>query len=180
MILAEAILCREESSLMPALTMRSHFLVLIPFAMIVTLIAGIFELAVALDPLPRSPRVGSLRIPLLSYTRVPISKLFSDPDDYHLREIRIAGTIRTIQTRVMTQGCGVPYELTIISLEDESGQVEVLDKGACGRNRSAVRAPMLATGDRVDLLVQIVGGTKTDESGVSPEVFVLWIDRAQE
>ena len=165
---------------MPALTMRSHFLALIPFAMIVTLIAGIFELAVALDPLPRSPRVGSLRIPLLSYARVPISKLFSDPDDYHLREIRIAGTVRTIQTKVVTQGCGVPYELTIISLEDESGQVEVLDKGACGRNRSAVRAPMLATGDRVDLLVQVVGGANTDESGVAPEVFVLWIDRAQD
>ena len=165
---------------MPALTMRSHFLTLISFAMIVTLIAGIFELAVALDPLPRSPRVGSLRIPLLSYARVPISKLFSDTDDYHLREIRIAGTVRTMQTKVMTQGCGVPYELTIISLEDESGQVEVLDKGACGRNRSTVRAPMLAAGDRIDLLVQIVGGTKTDESGVSPEVFVLWIDRAQE
>jgi hypothetical protein len=39
---------------------------------------------------------------------------------------------------------------------------------------------MLAAGDRVDLLVQVVEGTKTDESGVSPEVFVLWIDRAQE
>jgi hypothetical protein len=165
---------------MPTLTMRSHFLALVPFAMIVTLIAGIFELAVALDPLPRSPRVGSLRIPLLSYARVPISKLFSDPDDYHLREIRIAGTVRTMQTKVMTQGCGVPYELTIISLEDESGQVEVLDKGACGRNRSVVRAPMLAVGDRVDLLVHVVGGTKTDESGVSPEVTLLWIDRTQD
>jgi hypothetical protein len=85
-----------------------------------------------------------------------------------------------MQTKVMTQGCGVPYELTIISLEDESGQVEVLDKGACGRNRSAVRAPMLAVGDRVDLLVQVVGGTKTDESGVSPEVILLWIDRTQD
>jgi hypothetical protein len=97
-----------------------------------------------------------------------------------LREVRIAGTVRTIQTRVMTQACGVPYELTIISLEDESGQVEVLDRGACGRNRSAVRAPMLAAGDRVDLLVHIIGGAKPDESGVSPEVFVLWIDRAQD
>ena len=80
----------------------------------------------------------------------------------------------------MTRGCGVPYELTILSLEDESGSVNVIDKGACGRNRSPVRAPMLAPGNRVDLLVQVVGGTKTDESGASPEVFVLWIDRAQD
>jgi hypothetical protein len=145
-----------------------------------TLIAGSSELAVALDPPPRSPRVGSLRIPLLSYNRVLNSKHFSDPASYHLREIRIAGTLRTIRTRVMTQGCGKPYELTIISLEDESGLVDIFDRGACGRNRSAVRAPMLAAGDRVDLLVHVVGGTKTDESGVSPEVFVLWIDRAQE
>jgi len=93
---------------------------------------------------------------------------------------RIAGTIHTIQTQVMTQGCGVPYELTIISLEDESGLMDVLDKGACGRNTSAVRAPTLAAGDRVDLLVHVLGGTKTDEPGVSPQVFVLWIDRAQD
>ena len=159
---------------------RFYRFTLIYFAMIVTLIAGSSELAVALDPLPRSPRVGSLRIPLLSYNRVLISKLFSDPASYHLREIRIAGTVRTIQTRVMTQGCGMPYELTIISLEDESGLVDVFDKGVCGRNRSMVRAPMLAVGDRVDLLVHVVGGTKTDESGVSPEVFVLWINRTQE
>ena len=98
--------------------------------MMATLIAGGSELAIALDPPPRSPRVGSLRIPLLSYNRVLISKLFSDPASYHLREIRIAGTVRTIQTRVMTQGCGKPYELTVISLEDESGVVDVFDQGS--------------------------------------------------
>ena len=153
-------------------------LTLISFAMIGTLIAGNSERAVALDPLPRSPRVGSLRIPLLSYNRVPISKLLSDPASYHLREIRIAGTVHTIETQVMTRGCGVPYELTTISLEDESGLVEVLDRGACGRNRSPVRAPMLAPGDRVDLLVHVVGGT--DGSGGPLDVFTLWIERGQD
>jgi len=134
----------------------------------------------ALDPLPRSPRVGSLRIPLLSYNRVPISKLLSNPTSYHLREIRIAGTLRAVETQLMTRGCGKPYELTVISLEDESGAVNVLDQGACGRNTSPLRAPTLAAGDRVDLLVHVVGGTKTGEPGASPEVFVLWIDRAQD
>ena len=165
---------------MPPLTTRSCFFALWFLAMIGTLMAGGPESSFALDPLPRSPRVGSLRIPLLSYNRVPISKLLSNPTNYHLREIRITGTVRTVETQLMTRGCGKPYELTVISLEDESGAVDVLDQGACGRNTSALRAPKLAAGDRVDLLVEVIGGTKTDEPGVSPEVFVLWIDRAQD
>jgi len=80
----------------------------------------------------------------------------------------------------MTRGCGVPYELTLISLEDESGLVDVLDKGACGRNTSVVRASMLAAGDRVDMLVQVIGGVKPDELGGPLQVIVLWIDRAQD
>jgi hypothetical protein len=165
---------------MPLLTTRLCFFALSFLAMIGTLTVGGPASSVALDTLPRSPRVGSLRIPLLSYNRVPISKLLADPVSYHLREIRIAGTIHNVQTRVMARGCGAPYELTIFSLEDESGLLDVIDQGACGKNRSAVRAPMLATGDRVDLLVHVTGGTKTDEPGASPEVFVLWIDRAQD
>ncbi len=135
---------------------------------------------VALDTLPRSPRVGASHIPLRSYERIPIGKLRSDPASYHLRQIRIGGTVHTIQTQVMTRGCGVPYELTIFSLEGESGLMDVIDKGACGTNRSVVRAPMLVAGDRIDLLVQVVGGTRTEESGSSPEVSVLWIDRTQD
>ena len=153
-------------------------LTLISFAMVGTLMVGDPESSFALDSLPRSPRVGSLRIPLLSYNRVPISKLLSNPTNYHLREIRIAGTVRTVETQLMTRGCGKPYELTVISLEDESGVVDVLDQGACGRNTSAVRAPTLAAGDRVDLLVHVVGGI--DGLGGSLEAFALWIERAQD
>ena len=133
---------------------------------------------VALDSLPRSPRVGSQGIPLSSYNRVPISKLISSPTDYHLREVRIAGTVRAVQMHLMTRGCGRTYELTVISLEDESGVVDVLDRGACGRNTSPVRAPMLVAGERVNLLVQVVPGT--DGLGSPVEVFTLWIERVQE
>lgn len=163
---------------MPLLTARLCFYAVSFIGIIGTLTIGNTQLSFAADPLPRSPRVGSLGIPLLSYNRVPISKILSDSASYHLREIRIAGTVRTVQTDVLTRGCGVPYELTIISLEDDSGLVEILDKGACGRNRSQVRAPMLAPGDRVNLLVHVVGGM--DRLGGSLEVFALWIERAQD
>ena len=164
---------------MPSFTARLWFFAPCVLVMIGMLTAIDAELSIALDSLPRSPRVGSQRIPLPSYNRVPISKLLANPTDYHLREIRIAGTVRAVETHLMTQGCGKHHELTVISLEDESGAMDVFDQGACGRNTSPVRAPMLAPGDRVDLLVQVVGGMKTDEPGASPEVIVLWINRAQ-
>jgi hypothetical protein len=122
--------------------------------------------------------VGSLRIPLLSYNPVPISKLLANPTDYHLREIRIAGTVRAVETHLMTRGCGKRHEVTVISLEDESGAMDVFDQGACGRNTSPVRAPTLVAGDRVDLLVHVVGGT--DGSGGPLEIFTLWIERGQD
>jgi len=43
-----------------------------------------------------------------------------------------------------------------------------------------VRAPTLAAGDRVDLLVQVIRGVKTGDLGTPPEVIVLWVDRAQD
>jgi hypothetical protein len=122
--------------------------------------------------------VGSLRIPLLSYNRVPIESLLSNISNYHLREIRIAGTVRAIKTHIMTRGCGKNYELTVISLEDESGAIDILDQGACGRDTSPVRAPALAIGDRVEMLIHIVG--KADGHGGLMEAFTLWIERAQD
>lgn len=163
---------------MPFLALRLGFFILWFLAMLGTLMVGGPQSSFALDPLPRSPRVGSLRIPLLSYNRVPISKLRSDPTNYHLREIRIAGTVRAVETQLMTRGCGKPYELTVFSLEDESGVMDVIDQGACGRNTGTVRAPTLAAGDRVDLLVHVVGGT--NGLGASLEAFALWIERTQD
>ena len=165
---------------MPLLTTRLCIFALSSLAMSGTLIVGAPESSFALDPLPRSPRVGSAQIPLGSYERIPIGKLLSNPTSYHLHEIRIAGTVRIVQTQIMTRGCVGPYELTVISLEDESGVVDVLDQGACGRNTSTIRATMLVSGDHVDLLVRVFGATKTDGLGGSLEVFVLWIERAQD
>lgn len=163
---------------MPPRTTHLQFFTLWFLAMLGTLMIGSPQSSFALDPLPRSPRVGSLRIPLLSYNRVPISALLSNSTSYHLQEIRIAGIVRTVETQLMTQGCGKPYELTMLSLEDESGMVDIIDQGACGKNTGVVRAPTLAAGDRVELLVHVIG--TIDKPGSSPEVFTLWIERAQE
>lgn len=97
-----------------------------------------------------------------------------------MNQIRLAGTVLIVQTLFMMWGCGKPYELTVISLEDESGVLDALNLGACGRNSSMVRAPTLAAGDEVDLLVQAIRGVKPGDLGAPPEVVELWVDRAQD
>ena len=166
--------------MMPLLITRFCIFTLSSLAMIGALILGGPESSFALDPLPRSPRVGTAQLPLGSYERIPVGKLLSNPTSYHLHEIRVAGTVRIVQTQIKTRGCVGPYELTVISLEDESGVVDVLDQGACGRNTSAVRAPMLTAGDHVDLLVRVYGVTETDGLGGLLETFALWIERVQD
>ncbi|HSF67419.1 MAG TPA: hypothetical protein VLA67_08310 [Nitrospiraceae bacterium] len=56
--------------------------------------------------------------------------------------------------------------------------MDVLDRGACGRNTSPVRAPTLIAGERVNLLVHVVPGRDALRSPV--EVSTLWIERAQD
>jgi hypothetical protein len=55
----------------PLLTTRLCIFALSSLATIGTLIVGALESSFALDPLPRSPRVGSWQIPLGSYERIP-------------------------------------------------------------------------------------------------------------
>jgi len=131
--------------------------------------------------LPRSSRVGPLQIPLVSYERTPIGTLLAHPDRYHMREIRLTGAVTAIRTETITdrQTCGRAYERTTLIMEDDSGKIEAVDQGACGRNLSPLRAPMLAVGQRIDLMVLIVIATNADLSDPSLEVVIRFLDLAQ-
>ena len=121
--------------------------------------------AFAADERSLPSRVGSVRMSISTYERIPIASLLAHPDRYQMRDIRIAGTVMVMQTETIPNRmiCGSPHERTTLTLEDESGQIEVIDQGACGKNVGALKAPMLKAGEQIDLLVQIMV-TKNPES----------------
>ncbi|MGE0468736.1 MAG: hypothetical protein AB7L09_08215 [Nitrospira sp.] len=147
---------------------------------IVLIATGInwFDPVMASDELPRS----YLKIPLVSRERIPISRILAYPDQYQMREIRLTGTVTAIQTETITNRfvCGRAHERTRLTLEDDSGQIEVIDQGACGKNVGAVKAPMLKTGQPIDLLVQIMHHTSLGSSGSSVEATIRYINLARE
>ena len=137
-----------------------------------------FQSAMASDELPRS----YLKIPLISRERIPISKILAHPDLYQMQDIRLTGTVTAIRTETITNrfACGLAHERTTLVIEDDSGQIEVIDLGACGKNVGALKAPMLKTGQQVDLLVRIMIPTNSSTSSSSVEATIRHIDLARD
>jgi hypothetical protein len=124
--------------------------------MVVLIATGMiwFDSVMASDELPRS----YLKIPLVSRERIPISRILAYPDQYQMREIRLTGTVTAIQVETVTNRfvCGRPHERTMLTVEDDTGKIEVIEQGACGKNVGAFKAPMVKASQQIDLLVQIM------------------------
>ncbi|MEK7759946.1 MAG: hypothetical protein AAB433_00055 [Nitrospirota bacterium] len=130
--------------------------------------------------LPGTPLFGPWNMPLPSFDPVAVGKVLANPGDYHLRQIRMTGTVRAIRTDLLTQGCGRIHELTTFTLEDGTGAIEVFDQGACGGNTSRMRASTLAVGASVDLFVQVVANSEGEQARTSIDVLVIWIQLARQ
>lgn len=135
----------------------------------------------AFDDLRQSSRVAGPRISLTSYERISIASLLAHSDRYQMRDIRITGTIIAIQTDTISNRmiCGSPHERTTLTLEDDSGQIEVIDQGACGKNVGALKAPMLKAGEQVDLLVQIMVTKNPESRETLLETTIRFLDRVR-
>jgi hypothetical protein len=154
---------------------------ILSITILMTASAICFQSAIASDDLPQSSRVGALRIPLTSYERITIGTVLAHPDRYQLREIRLAGTVTAIQTETITNRliCGRAHERTTLTVEDDSGTIELIDMGACGRNMSALKAPMLKVGEQIDLLVHIRVATNQESREATLEATIRFLDRAR-
>lgn len=151
---------------------------------VVLILSGLtgFHSVLASDELSLPSQISAVRMSVASYERIPINTLLARPDHYQMRDIRITGTVLAMQTETITNRliCGRAHERTALTLEDDSGQIEILDLGACGKNVGALKAPMLKTGQRIDLLVHISITTSVGSSGSSVEATIRYIDLTRE
>ena len=60
-------------------------------------------------------------------------------------------------------------------VEDDSGQIEVIDQGTCGRNVSSLKAPMLKIGQQINLLVLVILARYADQSEPSLEDTIRYL-----
>jgi hypothetical protein len=159
---------------MTALLIRLHL------RTIILILSGLIGLhsVFASDELSLPSRVSSVRMSVASYERIPVATVLAHPDRYQMRDIRITGTVLAIQTETIPNRmiCGSAHERTTLTLEDDSGQMEVVDQGACGQNLSRLKAPMLRIGQQIDLLVLIIIPTGSDTAGPSLEATIRFVD----
>lgn len=157
---------------------------LIGIGTFVFILSGLINLhnAHASDEFSLPSRVSSIRLSVASHEQTPIATLVARPDHYQMRDIRITGTVRAIQTEMITNRmvCGTVHEQTTLLVEDDGGQIEVIDRGACGKNVGTLKAPMLKAGQQVDLLVRIMIPTSASTPGSPVEATIRYIDLARE
>lgn len=163
------------------IVMASRFRACLSIFIIITTWVVWLQSGSASDDLPRSSRVGPLGVPLISYERIPIATILAHPDRYQMREIRLTGTVTTIQTETVTNRliCGRAHEWTTLTVEDDSGQIEIIDQGACGRNISSLKAPMLKVGQQIDLLVLVILARYADQSEPSLEIAIRYLETSR-
>lgn len=150
------------------------------FILILSGVIGLYS-AVASDELSLPSRTSSVRMSVASYERTLIATILAHPDRYQMRDIRIGGTVMAIQTETITNRliCGSAHERTTLMVEDDSGQIEVIDQGACGRNLSVLKAPMVKVGEQIDLLVMIMVTTNRESREAALEATIRFLDRAR-
>ena len=87
-----------------------------------------------------------------------------------------------MQTEIITNRmvCGTIHEQTTLMVEDDGGQIEVIDRGACGKNVGTLKAPTLKISQRIELLVQIMIPANASTPGSPLEATIRYIDLAQE
>lgn len=136
---------------------------------------------VASDELSLPSRPSSVRISVSAYERIPIATLLAHPDRYQMRDIRITGTVLAVQTETITNRmiCGSAHERTVLMLEDDSGQIEVIDRGACGKNMSTLKAPRVKVGEQIDLLASIMVTTEPGSREAILETTIRYLDRVR-
>ncbi len=137
--------------------------------------------AQASDEFTLPSRVSSMRISVTSYERIPIATLVAQPDHYQMRDIRITGTVMAVQTETIANRliCGSAHERTTLMLADDSGPIEVIDLGACGKNVSALKAPMVKVGEQIDLLVHIMVTKNPESREAVSETTIRFLDRVR-
>ncbi|MDP3598305.1 MAG: hypothetical protein Q8S75_15040 [Nitrospirota bacterium] len=135
------------------------------------------SVASALDGAAFAPR--SKPLPLTAYDVIQIGKALSDPTSYHLRMVRVKGAVIEVHTLSQGSGCRPP-EAYRVMLIDETGVIEIMDKGACGQNRGPLKAASLVEGDRVDALVIVSVPVPSESEHVVLTGVLQWAEHSQD
>lgn len=164
-------LCPEPSRFFSACSLPGWYL---STMLVILLTLGIPLWSSAQQPLPGTPLFGPSGLPLAAIHRIPISSVLTHPEDYHLREIHLTGVITNTVSYTPAIGCGRPFILTAVTVEDSTGSLTVHDQGACAGYASRTPAATLHAGDTVDLYVRVIANTRADTDATRVEVRILW------
>jgi hypothetical protein len=97
---------------------------------------------------------------------VPIGAVLADPQHYNLKSVRFQGTITRITVLSLQGGCG-NVDAYVFQLDDETGNIEVLDEGLCLERRRPVPPILILTstknGERISITAIVMSPSHAPE-----------------
>lgn len=108
-----------------------------------------------------------------------IESIVADPQVYNLRAVRLRGIIHTLERIPGAGGCG-GADAYVVIIKDRTGEIPVVDRGACQHNFSRPAKPMISgfsVGDKVEAVIEVVLVPSPNFEAQKLEARLRWVKR---
>jgi hypothetical protein len=89
---------------------------------------------------------------------IPIQSILANPQAFNLRAVRLQGVVQTLERIPHAGGCGPADDAYIFTLNDTTGELAIVDHGACQNEFSLPAKPLMtdfAVGDNVEVVIDV-------------------------
>ena len=128
-----------------------------------------------------------LEVPFLDATElvreepIPIGAIIANPQAFNLRAVRLQGIVQTLERIPRAGGCGL-LDAYLFTLDDQTGQLTINDRGTCLYRSKSVKPLMteFAVGDTVEVVIDVSLLFSPNFESRNLEGTLRWVKRISE
>src|SRR5437868_11015240 len=85
---------------------------------------------------------------------IPIGEIIANPQAFNMRKVRLQGIVQTLERIPRAGGCGL-LDAYLFTLDDQTGQLTITDRGTCLRRSVKPLMTGFAVGDSVEVVITV-------------------------
>jgi hypothetical protein len=112
---------------------------------------------------------------------IPIGAIIANPQAFNMRAVRLQGIVQTLERIPRAGGCG-RLDAYLFTLDDQTGQLTISDRGTCLHRSQSVKPLMteFAVGDNVEVVIDVSLLFSPNFDSHNLEGTLRWVKRISE